>query len=114
MSSAVDPTPYLLPGALRTAEDVLDWLDTLHKGPVKDRIFGIQDAVCRLDERLDRERRQAFRHQALWCWRSFTLFVRDYARQKREEGLICDSELEGYIESYLSKALAFRAAARTP
>ena len=46
--TAPDHRPYLLATDLRTAEDVARWLDTLHKGPPAERIFGVQDAVAAL------------------------------------------------------------------
>ena len=59
MTAPVDPRPYAAPTDLVTAADVAEWLDTLHKGPPAERIFGVQDAVAALDARLDRDARRA-------------------------------------------------------
>ena len=108
MTTPVDPRPYAGPTDLVTAEDAARWLDTYPW------TWPVDYARAELRARLDRERRQACRRGALDRWRAFSMAVREYARQKRDEGLICDSEAEYYIERYLSDALAFRAAARQP
>ena len=124
MTAPVDPTPYALPTDLVTAEDVVRWLDDVAVAILSVPIDGATRAgvaICAgvvvstrrdLDARLDRERRQACRRGALDRWRTFSMAVREFARQKRDEGLICDSEAEYYIERSLFDALAFRAAAR--
>jgi len=99
---------YLLATDLRTPEDVLAWFRVQPRYPFEG------DLVLALAERLDRERRQACRRRALERWQTFAEAVSDYARQKRDEGLICDTGTEYYIEQYLAEALAFRAAARQP
>ena len=65
--TAPDPTPYLLPTDLRTAEDVARWLrarDEAHEGAET-----LADAVAALRARLDRERRQACERGAEDCER---------------------------------------------
>lgn len=105
MTTLVDPRPYAGPTDLRTAEDVARWLDTLHQGPPAERIFGVQDAIAALDARLDRERRQACRRGALVNWRE----ARRLAASPQPETIYWPD-----VAVYLSRALAFRAAARQP
>ena len=107
--TAPDPRPYAAPTDLITAEDVARWLDTLHQGPPAERIFGVQDAVAALDARLDRERRQACRRGALAEWRRFC----DEAGGIDWTGESLDvwGNRRRALNA-LSRALAFRAAAR--
>lgn len=108
--TAPDHRPYLLATDLRTAEDVARWLHEIDD----DDITGGDPmwlTISRLDARLDRERRQACRRGALACWRAF-----------------CDEagNIDWTAESLdvwgcrrralgsLTRALAFRAAARQP
>ena len=110
MTAPVDHRPYAGTGDLVTAEDVAEWLDTLHRGPPAERIFGVQDAIVALDARLDRERRQACRRGALESWRRVADLVR-FARQYRNRDRGWDAHGHG-VWHYLTLALAFRAAAR--
>ena len=115
--TAPDPTPYAAPTDLRTAEDAAWWLriDRTERLKAYRQDGGRGVFPCDADllyARIERERRQACRRGALDRWRAFSIDSREYARQKRDEGLICDSEAEYYIERHLSDALAFRAAAR--
>lgn len=103
MLAPVDPRPYAGPTDLVTAADVAEWLDTLHKGPPAERIFGVQDAVAALDARLDRERRQACRRGALACWRE----AKRLATSPQPETIYWPD-----VAEYVARALAFRAAAR--
>ena len=102
--TAPDPTPYAAPTDLVTAADVALWLDTLHQGPPSARIFGVQDAIAALDARLDRERRQACRRGALAEWREFRRWVHGWGYGWGDG--------DGIALDVLSRALAFRAAAR--
>ena len=102
--TAPDPRPYAAPTDLVTAADVALWLDTLHQGPPAERIFGVQDAVAALDARLDRERRQACRRGALAEWREFRRWVHGWGYGWGDG--------DGIALDVLSRALAFRAAAR--
>ena len=110
--TAPDPTPYAAPTDLVTAADVAEWLDTLHQGPIDARIFGVQDAIAALDARLDRERRQACRRGALAEWRRARELVR-WAGAYRNASWAW-REIAPSLWRYLSRALAFRAAARAP
>ena len=119
--SAPDHHPYLTAADLRTPLDVALWLKKRWLKSSANRDYStwqehqiLEEVYDALDERLDRERRQACRRRALERWRTFSEAVRDYARQKRDEGLIYDTETEYYIEQYLTEALAFRDAARQP
>ena len=102
--TAPDPRPYAAPTDLVTAADVALWLDTLHQGPPSARIFGVQDAIAALDARLDRERRQACRRGALAEWREFRRWVHGWGYGWGDG--------DGIALDVLSRALAFRAAAR--
>lgn len=127
MTAPVDPRPYAGPADLVTAADVAEWLDTLHKGPPDERIFGVQDAVAALDERLDRERRQACRRGALACWRRFACVARSWGERPLTRAAMRDCAwspewpfpaarvlaAQAMIQD-LTRALAFRAAARQP
>ncbi len=104
MTTPVDPRPYAGPTDLVTAADVAEWLDTLHKGPPAERIFGVQDAVAALDARLDRERRQACRRGALAEWQEFRRWVHGWGYGWGDG--------DGIALDVLARALAFRAAAR--
>ncbi len=104
--TAPDPTPYLLPTDLRTAEDVARWLDTLHKGPPAERIFGVQDAVAALYARLDRERRQACERGAEDCERRLAELG-----PEPEEPTIDIWGTEALRARLRESALAFRASA---
>jgi hypothetical protein len=126
--TAPDHRPYLLATDLRTAEDVARWLrehaEQWRRDAVADPSVGarsvrldyaglraLQGAHADLRARLDRERRQACRRGALSCWRRF-----------------CDEagNIDWTAESLdvwgcrrralgsLTRALAFRAAARQP
>ena len=111
--TAPDPTPYAAPTDLVTAADVALWLDTLHQGPPSARIFGVQDAIAALDARLERERRQACRRGARMNFADAATLMRCYALN-RTLGVIRDTASEDAIAHYLTRALAFRAAARQP
>lgn len=119
-----DHRPYLRPGVeLITAEDVADWLDTLHHGPIADRIYGVQEAVAALDARLDRERRQACRRAAVDAWERFAGEVRSWGRRPAWAAAMSAAVWDGTGDAArarcaermlrdLAQALAYRAAAR--
>lgn len=128
---APDHHPYLTEGDLRTAEDALEWLDTIRRDAIEGRAllapstsFGPPvrgadaDAVMvrtlhvlhrDLAERLDRERRQACRRGALERWQRLSRLVR-WARAGRS-GWRWD-EVGDALWWTLRQYLAFRAAAR--
>lgn len=125
MTAPADHWPYAAPTDLRTAEDVAEWLDTLHRGPPAERIFGVQDAIVALDARLDRERRQACRRGALACWRRWSSFVRKWrdvgAGGQLDAAALSTAPADKHAQWALGVsildlelALAFRAAARQP
>ena len=119
--SAPDHRPYLREGDLRTAEDVLAWLIEY---PGTDAA----QASIDLDERLDRERRQACRRAALQNFETFAAYLRWFPTARRMSHECVCARLLGaepsltdaaataraVIDGYLADALAFRAAARTP
>jgi hypothetical protein len=112
--TAPDHRPYAAPTDLVTAEDVLAWLDTLHKGPPAERIFGVQDAVAALDARIDRERRQA-------CRRASFVALPELARLQRKRKFAVKrlwdyavEDIDSLRRGHVRQALAFRAAARQP
>jgi hypothetical protein len=110
--------PYLLETDLRTAEDVLQWIEYRRR-------YGratIDHIADDLVEQIDRERRQACRRGALEKFKAFartcTRFKRgvkvpDLGRGRATEDCIwrhthgCSEELQ-----WLAAALSFRAAAR--
>ena len=100
-----DHHPYLTEGCLRTPEDSADFLRDSHNDWLE---FG--DAIDMLDERLDRERRQACRRGALENWRNFA----QYARWCEEHGVVPKDANEVMVLRVLAKAIAFRDAARQP
>lgn len=101
--TAPDPRPYASPTDLVTAADVLAWLGDLDE----DGIMGappVWAVVQRLRERLDRERRQACRRGALVEWQEFRRWVHGWGYGWGDG--------DGIALDVLSRALAFRAAAR--
>lgn len=128
----IDHHPYLAAGDLRTAEDVLAWLDAHRLDAIEGRAllapstsFGPPvrgadaDAVSirtlhvlhrDLAERLDRERRQACRRGALLAFSAAARMMRTYEHDL-SLGAVNDW-LEAAITCALAEALAFRAAAR--
>lgn len=132
--STPDHHPYLTDGDLRTAEDVLEWIDTLRRDAIEGRAllapstsFGPPvrgadaDAVMArtvhalhrdLAERLDRERRQACRRGALRTFRHLAWYAR-VVRRGREYWELDDPAFSSEMAwEYAVDCLAFRAAAR--
>ena len=132
---APDHHPYLTEGDLRTAEDALEWLDTIRRDAIEGRallapstsfgppVRGADADAVRvrtlhvlhrdLAERLDRERRQACRRGALERWRR----VRSLVRWAREAPIVRAidwrwGEVGNSVWWMLRDCLAFRAAAR--
>lgn len=116
---------FLRDGDLVTAEDVLKWL----RSPVGARAGAHRAWLLKNDARewayldhyedetmlaarLDRERRRALRRGAKHHWTWFSCGIREYERRVNQEGLISDSDALESLEIDLSRALAFRAAAR--
>jgi hypothetical protein len=118
-------------GDLRTTEDVRDWLKRALDDMTNSRSlwpeadFGPRVRTCDLDmveiravaavyrgldERLDRERRQACRRGALEAFTAAAKMMRAY-KDAISLGVIHDM-IEQVIMEALSDALAFRAAAR--
>lgn len=132
--SEPDYRPFLRDGDLVTAEDVFQWLGTIDDDhdivPIRKRSdqeprtiaewcrslkparMTVEDAIPLLRERLDRERRRALRRGAKHHWTWFSCGLREYERRVNQEGLISDSDALESLEIDLSRALAFRAAAR--
>lgn len=126
----LDHRPYLADTDLRTAEDVAAWLEEhaeqWRRDAVADPSVGarsvrldyaglraLQGAHADLRARLDRERRQACRRGARQAFASAAELMRGYALEQRCCGVVRDTGVEYAIEHYLSRALAFRAAARS-
>lgn len=116
----IDHTPYLLPGNLRTGEDVYAWMSTCSRrrwrwhcetgGPTNG--FPEDDERTMLRHRLDVERRQACRRAALLHWRDMRVLVctasnwtrfGDHGEAQKRWQLVYNS---------FSKAVAFRSAAK--
>ena len=128
---APDPTPYLRPGVdLITAADAARWLgehaEQWRRDAVADPSLGardvrldyggwraLQDAYYTLDARLDRERRQACRRGARRTFADAAELMRGYALEQKC-GVVRDTGIEYAIGHSLTRALAFRAAARQP
>jgi hypothetical protein len=108
-----DRHPYLTEGDLRTAEDVLEWLDAGLRppdGPL--RLVGAWKFRHDLAERLDRERRQACRRGALRTFRHLAWYAR-VVRRGREAWELDDPEFSAELAwENAVDCLAFRAAAR--
>ena len=128
--TAPDHTPYLLATDLRTAEDVATWLrehaEQWRRDAVADPSVGarsvrldyaglraIQGAHADLLARLDHERRQACRRGARQAFADAAELMRGYALEQKC-GVVRDTGIEYAIGHYLTRALAFRAAARQP
>jgi len=117
--TAPDHRPYLLATDLRTAEDVARWLDERARNapaetvPSFSSFWVLSDAVDALDARLDRERRQACRRGARRTFADAAELMRGYALEQKC-GVVRDTGIEYAIGHYLTRALAFRAAARQP
>ena len=126
--TAPDHRPYLLATELRTAEDVAAWLEehaeqwridaaadpSLGARSVRLDYAGLralQGAHADLRARLDRERRQACRRGALDAWRRFCDETGNV--DWTGESLDVWGNRRRALD-YLSRALAFRAAARQP
>lgn len=137
MSIKVDHTPYLLPGDLRTAEDVLAWMRNeeaewraaatsdagVPHGASLVRFdgaaIGMLDGIAKhLESRLDRERRKACRRGTLEEWRRMSSLVvnGDVSSDGMDSFAYAIDGGEGAIivlaSDHLARALAFRAAAR--
>lgn len=95
-----DHRPYLTDTDLRTPEDVLAAMDAYH--PCEEA----GDVAFELRARLDRERRQACRRAALIAWREFAY---DLRRNRGHDAWVCK-----WCIGHITRAIAFRAAARTP
>ena len=113
-----DHRPYLTATDLRTPEDVLAWLDAMALTS-SERIAPIQWSMAmahaRLRARLDRERRQACRRAALAEWRRMTsLIVNGWASDDGLDSFFDDTVYTVFASDHLTRALAFRAAARMP
>lgn len=106
--TAPDPRPYAAPGDLVTAADAAAFVRVYVVDP--DTEWDLSDAYNYLERRLDRERRQACRRGALDAWRSACELVR-WARSRRANDWAW-LEIEGPLAHRLTRALAFRAAAR--
>ena len=109
---ALDHRPFLADTDLRTAEDVARWLHEIDD----DDITGGDPmwlTISRLDARLDRERRQACRRGARRTFADAAELMRGYALEQKC-GVVRDTGIEYAIGHYLTRALAFRAAARQP
>lgn len=108
--SAPDYRPYLREGDLRTPEEVAKWMRSLsffsRERPWRQDLAGACDE---LDERLDRERRQACRRGARIAWRAAAKAVR--ASRECTTGDLWWAT-HAIISSNIYRALAFRAAAR--
>ena len=119
-----DPTPYLLPTDLRTAEDVLAWQADCVLAWVPEHSDGRMPAgslVQLLAARLDRERRQA-------CRRGYEAEIQQARYHKNMEreararlkvrhsdnDKVCAEGDLFFRRAYVRRALAFRAAARLP
>lgn len=132
---SVDPRPYAGPTDLVTAEDVARWLDDRAMAsppepvPQYSRHWTLELAWAALDERLDRERRQACRRGALAEWRRFSrvarawrgfsghryaLTVAVWARDDDTSIPQARARVAHAMLQDLARALAFRAAARQP
>lgn len=105
MSAPVDPRPYAGPTDLVTAADVAEWLVD-YPGSCA------AQASIDLHERLERERRQACRRGARYHWRRVCVLVR-WTRTVHGAQWAWDDCGESVARS-ISRALAFRAAARQP
>ena len=108
--TAPDPRPYAGPTDLVTAEDVARWLHEIDDGDITggDPMWL---TISHLEARLDRERRQACRRGARSSFSDAATLMRCYALN-RTLGVIRDMASEDAIAHYLTRALAFRAAAR--
>lgn len=111
--TAPDHRPFLADTDLRTAEDVAAWLRE-HAPRYYDD--GVADA---LDARLDRERRQACRRGARDAWRRFSCVARSWAMRDCAWSLGWPYPAARVLVAQtmirdLTRALAFRAAARQP
>lgn len=108
MTTPVDPRPYAAPTDLVTAADVARWLrEQIYEWDADcDTANPRQVVTCvaiALERRLDRERRQACRRGALVNWRE----ARRLAASPQPETIYWPD-----VAVYLTRALAFRAAAR--
>lgn len=115
-----DHTLYLLPTDLRTAEDVARWLEDLDDDAPRVPLW---HACDRLRARLDRERRQACRRGARYYIVQARAHHEDAARWPTlapaewdypEECAEWVARSQQCLRNTLSRALAFRAAARQP
>ena len=108
LTAPVDPRPYAGPTDLRTAEDVARWLreraDRDLRANCHPSAFVLHYAHADLRARLDRERRQACRRGALAEWQEFRRWVHGWGYGWGDG--------DGIALDVLSRALAFRAAAR--
>jgi hypothetical protein len=114
-SKAPDYQPYLVDGDLRTPEDVRAFVAS----------FGTSaftgDVLRALDERLDRERRQACRRAVRLCVKEILRqkqflrveFKRGHFRENTFGEVMTRKREQGWIY-YLRLALAFRKEARKP
>lgn len=94
-----DPTPYLLPTDLRTAEDAAAFVRTYVVDPATE--WDLSDVYNYLERRLDRERRQACRRAARY---EITMARAFWRAGGGVQHLLAIAHTE--------RALAFRAAAR--
>jgi len=108
--TAPDHRPYLLPTDLRTAEDAAAFVRVYVVDP--DTEWDLSDVYNYLERRLDRERRQACRRGALAEWMRVADLVRSIREYRRADRVW--AECAPTLWRYLSRALAFRAAARQP
>lgn len=114
MSSTPDHHPYLTEGCLRTPEDSADFLRAWRDSHNDWLEFG--DAIDMLDERIERERRQACERGAECCERSAVEYEK-IASVTGELGTDTWRRARLYFDASKeerAKALAFRAAARQP
>lgn len=100
-----DHRPYLTATDLRTPEDVLAWL-------IDYPSMDAAQASIDLHVRLDRERRQACRRAALLEWRRVCELVRWCDAYRNSDAAW--HEVAPSLWRTLTRALAFRAAAREP
>jgi hypothetical protein len=112
----IDHRPHLLETDLRTAEDVLDWMYRSQRDETP-----LEDVRLELNQRLDRERRQACRRACMSIFRDACIVrthERDWAKTEPSEVFSAENiadHLAAAHENRLAwvhEALAFRAAAR--
>lgn len=103
-----DHHPYLTENDLRTPKDSADFLRAWRDSHNDWLEFG--DAIDMLDERIERERRQACRRGAMANWRKFSAI----ARWAKDRNAVPKDEMEDFVHLVLALSLAFRAAARQP